>query len=92
MDMRTAVALAITAILAILTTTSPAASPAARASLESRDVRRVPATARRGIRRQSMRESGSSLIGRVGPEYLPELARSRILRLQSLQVSTRRYP
>jgi hypothetical protein len=83
MNIMTAAILAITAI--ILTITA-AISAAARAASESPETKAVPLETQPRVRRRAMRNTGVSRpIALIRPQYLPALARSRILRLRMLR-------
>ena len=86
MNMMTAAILGITAITAIILTIAAAVSAAARAASESPATQVVPLATPPRIRRRAIRNSGISRpIALIRPQYLPALARSRILRLRMLR-------
>jgi hypothetical protein len=86
MNMMTAAILGITAITAIILTISAAVSAAARAAAGSPATQVVPVATPPRVRRRAMRNSGVSRpIALIRPQYLPALARSRILRLRMLR-------
>jgi hypothetical protein len=86
MNMMTAAILGITAITAIILTITAALSAAARAASESPATQVTPVATPAGIRRRAVRNSVVSRpIGLIRPQYLPALARSRILRLRMLR-------
>ena len=81
----TAVVLTITAITAIIMITA-AVSAAARAAPEGTATQVVPVATPPKIRRRALRNSRVSRpMGLIRPQYLPALARSRILRLRMLR-------
>jgi hypothetical protein len=86
MNMMTAAILGITALTAIILTITAAVSAAARAVSENPTTQEVPVATPPRIRRRALRNSGVSRpIGLIRPQYLPALARSRILRLRMLR-------
>jgi hypothetical protein len=86
MNMMTAAFLGITAITVIILTIAAAVSAAARAASESPEIQSVPVATQPRVRRRAMRNSGVSRpIAPIRPQYLPALARSRILRLRMLR-------
>jgi hypothetical protein len=86
MNMMTAAILGIAAVTAIIITITAAVSAAARAASESPAPQVVPVATPPRIRRRAMRNSTVSRpIGLIRPQYLPALARSRILRLRMLR-------
>jgi hypothetical protein len=86
MNMMTAAILGITAITTIILTIAAAVSAAARAAGESPATQVVPVATPPRVRRRAMRNSAVSRpIGLIRPQYLPALARSRILRLRMLR-------
>ena len=86
MNVMTAAILGITAITAIILTIAAAVSAAARAAAESPETKSVPVATPPRIRRRAMRNSAVSRpIALIRPQYLPALARSRILRLRMLR-------
>jgi hypothetical protein len=87
MNMMTAAILGITAITAIILTIAAAVSAAARAVASENPATHVaPVAAPPRVRRRTMRSSGGSRpIALIRPQYLPALARSRILRLRMLR-------
>jgi hypothetical protein len=81
MNMMTAAILTSTALTAIITTITAAVSAATRAALQSQATRVIPVSAPSKLRRHAVRRSGVSRpMGLIRPQYLPALARSRILR------------
>lgn len=87
MNVMTAAILGITAITAIILMIAAAVSaPARAAASESQATQVVPAASPPRVRRRTMRSSGVSRpIALIRPQYLPALARSRILRLRMLR-------
>jgi hypothetical protein len=87
MKMMTAAILGITAITAIIQMITAAVSAAARAAAsESPATQGVPVATPPRVRRRVMRNSGVSRpITLIRPQYLPALARSRILRQRMLR-------
>ena len=86
MNTMTAAILGITALTAIILTLMAALNAAPRAASESSATQLVPAATPPRIRRRTMRTPGVSRpIGLIRPQYLPALARSRILRLRMLR-------
>jgi hypothetical protein len=77
----------VVAITAIILTIAAALSVAARAAAsESSTTQAVPAATPSRVRRRAMRNSGVSRpIALIRPQYLPALARSRVLRLRMLR-------
>lgn len=85
-NVMTAAILGITAITAIILTIAAAVSTAARAASGSPENKSVPVATQPRVRRRAMRNSGVSRpIALIRPQYLPALARSRILRLRMLR-------
>ena len=74
--------LGIKALIATITAAFSGAARAYRAILERSPT--PPAVARRARRRPPRARGISRQTGRVRPEYLPALARSRLLRLRGL--------
>ena len=86
MNVMTAAILAITAITAIILTITAAISAAARAAAESPETKAVPVATQPRVRRRALRNTAVSRpIALIRPQYLPALARSRILRLRMLR-------
>ena len=84
MNMMTIAFLAIAAITVIVTTISAAINIVARTRLDSPTTRAIPATVSTRVRRHATRVAGISRpIRLIRPQYLPALARARILRLQT---------
>jgi hypothetical protein len=89
MNMMTAAILAITAMAAVITTIMAAVSAAAWAALKGPATRVIPVAAPPTIRRRAKRDSRIPRpIGLIRPQYLPALARSRILRPRMLHLSS----
>jgi hypothetical protein len=86
MNMMTAAILGITAITAIILTIAAAVRAAARAASERLAAQGVTAATPPRVRRRATR---NSLVARpialIRPQYLPALARSRILRVRMLR-------
>jgi len=84
MNMLTAASLVFAALTVVVTAITTARSATARTNLDRPIPRAIPAAVATRIRRQAMRASRVSRpIRRVRPQYLPALARARILRLQT---------
>lgn len=82
--MTTAVILAATVVPTMITTIAAVKAARDWAAREISPLRVGPVTSRPGIRRQGLRDSGMSRpIGLIRPQYLPALAQSRLLRLQT---------
>jgi hypothetical protein len=86
MNTMTAAILGITALTAIILTLMAALNAAPRAASESSATQVVPGATPPRIRRRATQTPGVSRpIGLIRPQYLPALARSRILRLRMLR-------
>jgi hypothetical protein len=93
MNMMTTAFVAIATITVIATTIAAAINAAARMGVDRPTTRAIPATVSTRARRQATRGARVSRpIRLIRPQYLPALARARILRLQTshLAVATPR--